>query len=315
MDCDPVATPLDHHHPFGVDTDVYSHVPNLLHAFQHLVGSLLFIQQYSCSDLSVVLLKLSQYCSNPEPHHFAAAKRVLRYLKGTKSLRLHYGGAKRNEVLSGMTDADWALDRADRASISGYIWIYAGGPISWSSKKQNCIVLSSTKAEYIALTRAVQEGIWLCASLTQLHIPVPLPLVIVTDNNGALSLSENDSSHSRAKHIDICYHFIRSHIKRSDFLIKHVPGIINSAYSCFSLNTEFVAKCLSQISTRVSLFQGQFRFKVLTFDHEVIDDMVEQSIWSGGCTSGCESGRLLINVVLHSLNHQLAEMRPTPSGW
>jgi hypothetical protein len=85
-DCDPVATPLDHHHPFGVDTDVYPHIPNFLRAFQHLIRSLLFLQQYSRSDLSVVQLKLSQYCSNPEPCHFATAKRVLRYLKGTKSL-------------------------------------------------------------------------------------------------------------------------------------------------------------------------------------------------------------------------------------
>jgi hypothetical protein len=228
-DCNPVSTPLDPHHPFGVDTDVHPAVENLLRAFQRLIGSLLFLQRFSRPDLSVTMLLLSQFCSNPEPRHFAAAKRVLRYLKGTKSLRLHYGGAKRSEVLSGLTDADWALNRSDRASISGYIWSFAGGPVSWSAKKQNCIALSSTEAEYIALTRAVQEGIWLRASLTQLHISVPSPLIISTDNNGALSLSENDSSHSRAKHIDIRYHFIRSHVEHGHFLVKHIPGVINSA--------------------------------------------------------------------------------------
>jgi hypothetical protein len=87
----------------------------------------------------------------------------------------------------------WGLNKADRVSISGYVWCYAGRPISWLSKEQNCIVLLSTEAEYIALTRAIQEGIWLRASLTQLHIPVPSHLIIATDSNGVLSLSENNS--------------------------------------------------------------------------------------------------------------------------
>ena len=85
---------------------------------------------------------------------------------------------------------------------------YGGGPISWSAKKQNCIVLSSTEAEYVALTHAVQEGIWLQNSLRQIGVPCPSPLIISTDNNGALSLASNDSSHGKAKHIDIRYHFI-----------------------------------------------------------------------------------------------------------
>jgi hypothetical protein len=229
VDCNTMSTPLDPHHPFGLDTDVFLTIPNLLHAFQRLVGSLLFLQQFLRLDLSQTMLLLSQFCSNPEPRHFTAAKRVLRYLKGTKSLRLHYGGAKRHEPLTGLTDADWANNRADRISVSGYVWFLAGGPISWSLKKQNSIALSSTEAEYVAMTRAVQEGIWLRASFHQLHIQPPSPLVLSTDNNAALSLAENDSSHSRAKHIDIHYHFIHSHVEHGDFLINHVPGVINSA--------------------------------------------------------------------------------------
>ena len=132
-------------------------------------------------------------------------------------------------MLSGMIDADWAGDRSGRASISGFVWSYGGGPISWSAKKQNCVALSSTEAEYVALTHAVQEGIWLQNSLQQIQVPVPSPLVISTDNNGALSLASNDSSHRRAKHIDICYHFIRSHVENGNFDIVHTPGIINTA--------------------------------------------------------------------------------------
>jgi hypothetical protein len=97
------------------------------------------------------------------------------------------------------------------------------------AKKQNCIALSTTEAEYIALTRAIQEGIWLRQSLAQFQVDCPSLLVISTDNNGAKSLSVNDSNHGKAKHIDIHYHFIRSHIESNSFVVKHTPGIDNTA--------------------------------------------------------------------------------------
>ena len=80
---------------------------------------------------------------------------------------MHYGGESRSLPLTGLSDADWAGDKTDRASVSGFVWSLGGGPISWSAKKQNCIALSTTEAEYIALTRAIQEGIWLRQSIQQ----------------------------------------------------------------------------------------------------------------------------------------------------
>jgi hypothetical protein len=96
-------------------------------------------------------------CASPKPCHYAAAKHVLRYLKGTRSHCLHYGGAlaHRHLPLSGLSDADWAGDKQDRASVFGFVWSLGGGPISWSAKKQNCIALSTTEAEYIALTKGL----------------------------------------------------------------------------------------------------------------------------------------------------------------
>jgi hypothetical protein len=126
-------------------------------------------------------------------------------------------------------DADWARDKKDRASISGFVWSLGGGPISWLAKKQNCITLLTTEAEYVALTRAIQEGIWLRQSLEQFQVDCPSPLVISTDNNGAISLSVNDLNHGKAKHIDIRYQFIRSHIESNSFVVKHTPGIENTA--------------------------------------------------------------------------------------
>jgi len=227
--CNSVVTPLDPSHPLGREDNAYPAIDNLTNAYQHLIGSLLFLQLCSRPDISFAVSLLSQFCSAPLPRHYAVAHRVLRYLKGTKGFRLHYGGVRKDEGLSGLVDADWAGDKAGRASISGFVWSYGGGPISWSAKKQNCVALSSTEAEYVALTRAVQEGIWLRNSLGQIGVACPAPLVISTDNNGALSLASNDSSHGKSKHINIRYHFIRSHIENGGFTIVHTPGIINTA--------------------------------------------------------------------------------------
>ena len=101
--------------------------------------------------------------------------------------------------------------------------------LAGQQKKQNCVALSSTEAEYVALTRAVQEGIWLRNSLGQIGALYPMPLVISTDNNGALSLASNDFSHGKVKHINIHYYFIQSHIKHGEFNVVHTPGIINTA--------------------------------------------------------------------------------------
>jgi hypothetical protein len=228
FDCNALKTPLDRDNPLGLATDVYPAIANLTVSFQRIVGSLLFLQLCSRPDISFDVLVLSQHTSAPEPHHFAAPKRVLRYLKGAKLYRLHYGGADRHLSFSGLSDADWAGDKTDRASISGFVWSLGGGPLSWSAKKQNCIALSTTEAEYVALTWAIQQGIWLRHSLKQFQVKCPTALVICTDNNGAKSLSANDSNHGRAKHIDICYHFIRSHIESQLFIINHTPGIVNT---------------------------------------------------------------------------------------
>ena len=229
VDCNSVATPLDPQHPLGLESDTTVASPNLVESYQRLVGSLLFLQMCTRPDLSFAVLLLSQHCASPLPRHFAAARRVLRYLKGTKDLRLRYGGSSAHLPLSGLSDADWAGDKISRASTSAFVWSLAGGPVSWSSKKQSCVALSTAEAEYVALTRAVQEGIWIRNSLLAMDLPCPSSLSISTDNLAAKSLAENDSSHGRAKHIDIRYHFIRSHVESGLFVISHVSGSANSA--------------------------------------------------------------------------------------
>src|SRR5258705_477972 len=148
--CNAVQTPLDRDHPLGLSTDLHVPVDNLTHSYQRLVGSLLFLQTFSRPDISFAVLLLSQHCSSPEPRHFATAKRVLRYLKGTRSYRLHYGGYNRHLPLSGLSYAYWAGDKKDRASLPRIVWALWGGPIRWSAKEENCVALSAPEAGHEA---------------------------------------------------------------------------------------------------------------------------------------------------------------------
>jgi len=109
--------------------------------------------------------------------------------------------------------------------------VLGGGPISWSAKKQNCIALSTTEAEYIALTRGNSGGeFWLRQSLKTISTSLPITSYrMPLTTTAAKSLSVNDSNHGKAKHIDIRYHFIRSHIESKLFLVNHTPGIVNTA--------------------------------------------------------------------------------------
>lgn len=229
LDCNPCSTPMDHAFPFGRPNDVFPAVPNIVAAFQHFVGKLLFLVLCSRPDAFYSVMRLSQHLVNPEPCHMATGKRLLRYLKGTAHYRVHYGGEHVDAPLKCFVDSDWANDPVDRASISGYVWFMAGGPISWSSKKQTTIALSSTEAEYMAITHAIQEGIWLCSSLNQALLPITTPTELRIDNTGAIALASKGSNHARSKHIDVKFHFIRLHIDSGVFVPSYIPTAENTA--------------------------------------------------------------------------------------
>ena len=128
-DCNSVTTPLDANHPFGHSDITYPEIPNLLKSYQHLIGSLLFLSICTRPDITYSVMALSQWNSKPEARHFASAKRVLRYLKGTKHLRIKYGGTTADLNLRGFTDSDWGGDTSTCSSVSRYCWFFTGKPI------------------------------------------------------------------------------------------------------------------------------------------------------------------------------------------
>ena len=140
--------------------------------------------------------------------HFTAAKRVLRYLKGISNLALKYQKSK-DGVLIGYSDADWAGDLDDRHSTSGNLFIMSGATISWTSKKQATVSLSTAEAEYIALNTATQEAVWLQRLLEGLDEKKYKPTIIMGDNQGSIAIARNPVFRARTKHIDIRHHFIR----------------------------------------------------------------------------------------------------------
>lgn len=163
-------------------------------------------------DLSFSVVRLAQYASNPGRAHWAALKRVLVYLVSTKDWALTYGVGGRSP-LEVYSDADYASADVDgRRSHSAYVSMLNGGAISWASKKQESVVLSTCEAEYVALAHAVKEALWLRTILVSLELLPPGPTTVFEDNNGARSLAMNPNSHARSKHIDIRYHFTRDKV-------------------------------------------------------------------------------------------------------
>jgi hypothetical protein len=131
---------------------------------------------------------------------------------------VHYRGKNTDITIHGFSDADWATSPEDYVSITGYVWYYHSSPISHAAEKQATQALSSVEAEYMVLTGAIQDGLWIKSFFKCLKIVFTLPLKFYADNTGAIALSTDTANHSHTKHIDLHYHFIRKHIEASTFL-------------------------------------------------------------------------------------------------
>ena len=125
--------------------------------------------------------------------------------------------------LTGFSDADWAGDVNTRRSTSGYVFQLGSSSITWSSRRQDTVAKSSTEAEYVSLSSATQEVIWLHRLLKNLGISVLFPTTIYEDNQGAIDISRNPKHHDRTKHIDVCHHFVRERVAAGDVSVVYCP--------------------------------------------------------------------------------------------
>ncbi|GAA5864492.1 hypothetical protein JCM1840_000519 [Sporobolomyces johnsonii] len=187
--------------------------------YQARVGALMWASTTVRPDLSVVAGILGQFSSDPRKEHWDASTRALKYIKKTLTGGVRFGGRTQEAFghepgeLVGFSDADWAGDVTDRRSRTGYLFM-KNGPVSWASQKQVTQALSSTEAEYMAITESGKEAIHLRMLLQELD-PVPSPRPATTlyvDNEGARRLTQNPSFHRRAKHIELRWHWIRGRV-------------------------------------------------------------------------------------------------------
>ena len=177
-------------------------------SYQSLVGSLMYLATCTRPDLEYAIGNLARFSSKPNGSHWTAAKRVLRYLRGTPDLGIAFRRDVQRSCV-GYSDADWAGDKDDRKSTSGYLFQVARGPVSWRSKKQDTVALSTAEAEYAALSSAAQECVWIRRLNSDLENPPKGPTTILEDNQSSIAMAKNPQFHGRAKHIDIKCHFIR----------------------------------------------------------------------------------------------------------
>lgn len=196
--------------------------------YRELIGSLLYVANGSRPDISVQVGILSQFLENPQKKHWRAAVRVLRYLKGTELICIHYsrGG---DDALVAYSDANWGGDINSRRSTSGVLLQFAGGPILFKSKKQSTVALSSAEAEYIALALAIQEVLWTRHLLSEMGSKNDAPVTIFVDNKSAISIATNNGYTPRAKHIDLRFRFVRDHVAQGSVRLEHVPSALQLA--------------------------------------------------------------------------------------
>jgi hypothetical protein len=182
--------------------------------YSQLVGSLMYLSVCTRPDISYAVGALARYMSCPTTEHWQAAKGVVRYLAGTATCGITFGGTSTTEVV-GYCDADYAGDVDTRRSTGGYVFIMNGAAITWQSKRQATIAASTTEAEYIAAASAVKESLWLRQLLTDLGVAQGA-VSIHADNQSAIKLLRNPVSSMRSKHIDVAHHFARERVARQE---------------------------------------------------------------------------------------------------
>ena len=179
-------------------------------------------------DLSFSVSLLARFQAAPGVEHWNALMHVVGYIKNTLDYGLTYS---RDTELSphAFVDADYGGCKDTRRSTSGYVFIMAGGPVTWSSKRQTTVALSTVEAEYVAMSRCAQQMVWVQSWLKEVEVEFSTPGLISGDSRGAIALTKNTKDHGKVKHIDIQHHYIRELLKSKVISIEQVSSAENLA--------------------------------------------------------------------------------------
>jgi hypothetical protein len=224
----PCLLPID---PNFKDQDATPCNAEDIRLYQSIMGSLMYAVSATRPDLCYAVTFLSQFNHAPTSYHTLAAKRVLRYLKGTKDSGLFYP-RESTLLLNAYSDSDYANCPLTRKSISGNIIKLSSATISWRSKKQKSVSTSTAEAEYQALSLASKQLIWTANALEELTGPLMKTPIIFCDNKAAIDIAVNRKISDRSKHIDVHFHFIREQIERSTLFLLPVASADNLSDIC-----------------------------------------------------------------------------------
>jgi transposase InsO family protein len=192
--------------------------------YASVVGSIMYAQVCTRPDIAFITGMLGRYLSNPGLDHWKAAKRVLRYLQRTKDHILTYRRSEKPLEVFGYTDSDFGGCQDSMKSTSGYIFMLAGGAVSWKSAKQTLMAPSTMAAEFIACYEASNHGVWLRNFITRLRIveSIKRPLKLYCDNQSAVLYATNNRSSSKSKYIDIKFLVVKERVQNGQLSIEHI---------------------------------------------------------------------------------------------
>lgn len=234
----PTPTPMDPNQKLSInlvneENSLVGKVP-----YQEAIGSLLYLANATRPDIAFAVNDLSRFNTNHSEPHWRAVKRVFRYLRGTTNLKLSFD-ANADMDITMYSDADWGSGNDSRRSCSGYVATMAGAAISWQSKRQPIVALSSTEAEYIALSAAVKEALWLKQLVSEINPSDDKTITIFCDNMSAIDLGRKEAYRPRSKHIDLRYHHIRDNIESKQIALSYVntnhmtaDSLTKAVYGC-----------------------------------------------------------------------------------
>ena len=205
------------------------------------VGTLRYLTKHSRPDISNPVRELSKTMDAPAPAHLKEMYKLTRFVLATKyhGLKFKLMKSMRKWVLKALSDSDFASDKETRISIYGYVIYFCGIPIAWRSKGMKTVVLSTTEAEYMALSEVVKKLKFIVQLLQTMNITVELPITVYVDNVGAIWLSNNRNTGDRTKHIDIRTAFVKEYQEDGKIIIKFVKSEENEA-DIFTKNTSSI---------------------------------------------------------------------------
>ncbi|KAE8725113.1 hypothetical protein F3Y22_tig00009009pilonHSYRG00067 [Hibiscus syriacus] len=255
--------------------------------YANAVGSLMYAMVCTRPDISQAVGVVSRYMHDPGEGHWQAVKWILRYLQQTVDVGLVF---EQDEALGqcmvGYVDSDYAGDLDKRRSTTGYLFTLAKAPVSWKSTLQSTVALSTTEAEYMAVSEAVKEAIWLNGLMEDLGV-VQSHISLYCDSQSAIHLAKNQVYHSRTKHIDVRYHFVREIFEEGKILLQKITTSENPA--------DMMTKVATEVIEGMIIDNKRISNKMLNLNVNAISKMKNLRLLKVLCLSNCDELKYLPN--------------------